>query len=207
GKMESNPPAFDQPPSTTPVFMPYNNNPIQYSNPYTPQPVPDTKNSSLFQTQSQFGQPQPQTIYKPFPEDVKRTDFMDHSTGSLDYSGSGGNQIEAVLVSQWGNYVQWSNEQVLSWARELRFGEEFVECLKAHNVDGTILNTIDRETIRTDFGITDIRLRAAVLASLDRLRGLNSGNAVAAVAGSSYVGESQQVVGSTPLPPAYNNGF
>ncbi|KAJ3283116.1 hypothetical protein HDU76_008528, partial [Blyttiomyces sp. JEL0837] len=83
-----------------------------------------------------------------------------------------------------------------------------------HNVDGTILNTIDRETIRTDFGVTDIRLRAGVLASLDRLRALNStpanGNVVA---GTSFVGDSlqeqQQVesVGDVTLPPAYNVGL
>ncbi|KAJ3316524.1 hypothetical protein HDU76_001735 [Blyttiomyces sp. JEL0837] len=156
----------------------------------------DDKRSSLFMSQPPLAQSTSTLLAKQYHvDDQKRQSVLD----KIDMvAGSGGNQIEAVLVSQWGNYVQWSNEQVLIWARELSFGEEFVECLKAHQVDGTILNTIDRETIRTDFGITDIRLRAGVLASLDRLRALQNSSTV--VASSAY-----NVVESLQLQPTPGN--
>ncbi|KAJ3326819.1 hypothetical protein HDU76_012625, partial [Blyttiomyces sp. JEL0837] len=112
----------------------YNNAPTAYNNPavgYTPPSNPDVKSSSLFPSQSQT-QPAYESTASAlsttqYPVDQKRQSTLDRID---EVSGSSGHQIEAVLVSQWGPYFQWSNEQVLTWAKELSFGEEFLECLK-----------------------------------------------------------------------------
>ncbi|KAJ3316525.1 hypothetical protein HDU76_001736, partial [Blyttiomyces sp. JEL0837] len=111
----------------------YNNPPNPFNNPTSPsystnpQPNLDEKRSSLFQSQPSAVQSTSTLSATQYPVDQKRQSVLDRIDEN---SGSSGHQIEAVLVSQWGPYVRWSNEQVLTWAKELSFGEEFVECLK-----------------------------------------------------------------------------
>ncbi|KAJ3327182.1 hypothetical protein HDU76_012274 [Blyttiomyces sp. JEL0837] len=171
----------------------------------------DQKESSLFNL------PPPALIPfhgKVLVDDKKKPfasfDVGDGNGGASSSSTGGSSGVEAILFGQWGPYMQWNNEQVVQWATELRFGDEFVQSLRERNIDGAILDTIDRETIRTDLGVTDLRLRANVLSSLHRLRILSDPSGLAS---GGTIGRHVNVVGidmvhvdldGEALPPAYN---
>ncbi|KAJ3282233.1 hypothetical protein HDU76_008749, partial [Blyttiomyces sp. JEL0837] len=102
---------------------------------------------------------------------------MTMAVGMDGYSGSSNAlevaDVEAMLQNHMGPYIKWSCDQVVMWAREKKFDESFVQSLKQHEVDGSMLHTLDRETLRSDLGVTDFKTRAKVLKSIEVLRDSN----------------------------------
>ncbi|KAJ3328561.1 hypothetical protein HDU76_009736 [Blyttiomyces sp. JEL0837] len=89
---------------------------------------------------------------------------------TMDELNGNGNHIESILQSQWGPYFKWNCEQVAMWAKEKMLDEKFLVMLKENEVDGAVLHSIDRETLKSDLEITDLKTRAKVLKAIELLR-------------------------------------
>ncbi|KAJ3316523.1 hypothetical protein HDU76_001734 [Blyttiomyces sp. JEL0837] len=138
-----------------------------------------------------------------------------HGMDHVEEGYEGDVDVEAVLQDQWGPYFKWSCEQVVLWGMEKRFDESILDFLRQNEIDGSILHSLDRDTMKTEMGVLDFRSRAKLLQGIELLReslpAVNSGavgvvvtSPVAPVRGVSRGG----IVGGFvegAAPPAYNN--
>ncbi|KAJ3268039.1 hypothetical protein HDU76_011522, partial [Blyttiomyces sp. JEL0837] len=83
---------------------------------------------------------------------------------------SAGTNIEADLQKEWGPYFNWSPEQVTVWAKEKRFDDIVLVAFNRYEVDGTILQSLDRVVLKSDLGIADIKICTGILKSLELLK-------------------------------------
>ncbi|KAJ3328562.1 hypothetical protein HDU76_009737 [Blyttiomyces sp. JEL0837] len=190
----------------------------QAPNPFTD----ETKPVGLFEARSP--PPRPIITKRRFQMDDKQAHVINSKVavigmlsgmGEVEDGCEGDGDVEATLQGQWGPYFKWSCEQVSLWAIEKRFDESFLDLLRQNEVDGSILHSLDRETIKTELGVVDLRIRAKVLQSIELLReSLRSGSSANVGTGmlspvAPARGVSRTVIlGSVEgvAPPAYNMG-
>ncbi|KAJ3328909.1 hypothetical protein HDU76_009048 [Blyttiomyces sp. JEL0837] len=136
----------------------------------------DSKQSSLFDVNAR----PPVTSYTHYQRGDMKEKFDPTSpggSGNLNVGGGGSlaspidnYDIEAALQNHMGPYYKWTGEQVIAWAREKKFDQAFINALQENQVDGAILHSIDRETLKSDLGVSDFRTRAKVFKSIEVLR-------------------------------------
>ncbi|KAF9897731.1 hypothetical protein BX616_005076, partial [Lobosporangium transversale] len=71
------------------------------------------------------------------------------------------------------NPLYWSTREVCQWLREtFQFSEEVLERFQENDVDGSVLiEDLDHEALKTEFGINSFGQRAKILKTIWRLRG------------------------------------
>ncbi|KAJ3328908.1 hypothetical protein HDU76_009047, partial [Blyttiomyces sp. JEL0837] len=212
-------------PEKSPAYVP-NTTPNMYGNTTAPQPYQDAQYNNYNQGSSSMATLPPSVVAAVFTGDMKP---MAPSTGhgglfdmqtsapptaypsdaksnpmmmapAMVDDGITGSDVEGMLQIHMGAYIKWTAEQVILWAKEKKFDESFVQALKDNQVDGAMLNSLDRESLKSDLGVADFKTRAAILKSLEALRDhLRSQNVPALSI--PVVGGS---VGVMQEPPAYN---
>ncbi|KAJ3327564.1 hypothetical protein HDU76_011535 [Blyttiomyces sp. JEL0837] len=128
-----------------------------------------------------------------------KTGFMQSGTVADDLS------LEIGLQNQLGPYYKWSCNDVVTWAGQKQLPRELVDLLKAKQIDGSILHTLDRDSIKNDLGIYDIGLRARLLKGIEMLR--ESQPRGSGFVGGVGVGGATGVGAGDVLPPSYPVNF
>ncbi|KAJ3292302.1 hypothetical protein HDU76_007180, partial [Blyttiomyces sp. JEL0837] len=186
----------------------------------SPNPLTSTQRSpNLFDMNAS----RPVMVMRETENDSKQMYAVDEKTPEFTIeirkSESDGTNVEAVLQSQWGPYLNWSREQVTVWAKEKMFDEIVLGAFNRYEVDGTILHSLDREGLKSDLGIADIKIRAQILKSIELLKLAAAQSASVATATNATAFNSNLapprgvsrngIVGRGSVeavaPPAYNN--
>ncbi|KAJ3275306.1 hypothetical protein HDU76_010632, partial [Blyttiomyces sp. JEL0837] len=68
-------------------------------------------------------------------------------------------ELEMALQTRHGPYFTWDIDLVLSYVKTKGLGDDVIRIFESLQIDGAILHTLDRDSIKRDLGIDNIRTR------------------------------------------------